>query len=175
MNIARRIIRGLPLVAAVAFAAVMVATAACDDGGDGDATATPPEGTEPGTTATTVAGDEDGEGALHLSLNEWSITDEDGGAIPSVPAGEVTFEAHNDGQTIHELVIIKTDTDPADLPVESGRVDEEAAGEEIGEIEEFAAGGIEVGTFNLEAGNYALICNIPAHYEQGMYAQLVVE
>ncbi len=115
------------------------------------------------------------EGVLHIELDEWTITGEEGGAIPSASAGASTFEVHNVGETVHELVIIRTDTDPASLPLDGTKVDEEAAGDLIGEVEEFAAGEVEIGDFNLAAGTYALICNIPAHYDQGMYAQLIVE
>jgi uncharacterized cupredoxin-like copper-binding protein len=54
-------------------------------------------------------------------------------------------------------------------------VDIEAAGELIGEIESIGAGDIEVLNVMLDAGNYALICNIAGHYEQGMHASFVVE
>lgn len=133
---------------------------------------------EKATTATpTEAADEtpDEMGALHISLTEWSITGEDGADIPSVPAGEVAFETHNDGEVPHELVIIKTDTDPATFPASGGKVDEEAVGELIGEVEDFPGGETETGTFGLQPGAYALICNVAGHYEQGMYAQLIVE
>jgi len=100
----------------------------------------------------------------------------DGAPVPAAQAGEVTFEVHNEGEVSHEFAIIKADTDSADLPVSGTAVDEEAAGELIGRVDQFAGGGeIEVHTFELEAGTYALICNIAGHYEQGMQAQLVVE
>lgn len=138
--------------------------AACGNGDDEETT--PPTEVEENGHA---------EGTVHLETDEWSILGEGGGAIEPVAAGEVTFEVHNIGEVPHEVVIIKTDTDPAELPVVESLVDEEAAGEVIGEIEEFPAGAIEVGSFDLEPGNYALICNIAGHYEQGMYARLVVE
>jgi uncharacterized cupredoxin-like copper-binding protein len=144
-----------------ALGAAGLGLAACGDDGNGDAEPTP-EATDEATT-------------VGISLNEWTITAEGGGAPPTVPAGEVSFEVHNAGQIPHELVIIKTDTDPAQFPVSGGKVDEEAVGELIGEVEEFPAGETETGTFGLQPGTYALICNIAAHHEQGMHAQLVVE
>jgi uncharacterized cupredoxin-like copper-binding protein len=54
-------------------------------------------------------------------------------------------------------------------------VDEDAVGELIGEVEDFPGGETETGTFGLQPGTYALICNVAGHYEQGMYAQLTVE
>ena len=131
--------------------------------------------TTPGPTAAgTAAGETETMSALKLNLNEWSITGEKGGAIPSVKAGEVTLEVHNDGQIPHELVVIKTNTDPANLPLDGEEVDEEAAGA-IGEVEPFPGGAVKDGTFSLQPGTYALICNIPGHYKQGMHAQLIVE
>jgi len=169
--------KSLALLVTVALAgAVMSAAIACSSDDNGDGNATPTEaGQTPSATSAETPNATDDAGALHIELNEWTITGEAGGPIPSAVAGNLTFEVHNEGETVHELVIIKTDTDPATLPVSSAKVDEEAAGELIGEVEEFVAGGIETGSFDLEAGTYALICNIPAHYEQGMYAQLIVE
>ncbi len=118
---------------------------------------------------------EHAEGAVHAELSEWSILTEEGGTDFAATAGDVTFEVHNEGDAPHELVVLRTDL-PADaLPVEGGLVDEAAEGiEEIGEVEEFPGGEIEIGTFHLEAGRYVLICNIAGHYQQGMFAELTV-
>lgn len=108
---------------------------------------------------------------VDVSLNEFSLT-------PSVAKGEagpVTFSADNEGKIPHELVIIKTDTAIDKLPVTNGKVDEDAAGETIGEIEEFQAGLTLAGTFDLAPGKYALICNIAGHYQSGMHAEFEVE
>ncbi len=175
--------RNLRLLAATGVAALAVALAvalaACGDDEEEEAAAPTATTAAEEPTATEAAGTtpEPGEEAttLPVELNEFSIAGEGGAALASVPAGEVTFEASNLGQIAHELVVIKTDTDPAQLPKSDGDADEDAAGQVIGEIEEFPAGEVETGTFVLEAGTYALICNIPDHYESGMYAQLTVE
>ncbi|MBI1885112.1 MAG: hypothetical protein HYS09_02155 [Chloroflexi bacterium] len=156
---------GMPLLLLpVALLALAMLAAACGGGGE--------EGAE-----------EEGEGeeeeffldpnapVVDVALDEWSVT-------PTVTAGEaggITFSATNNGGSDHELVIIKTDTPADELSVTGGKVDEEAAGEVIGEIEEFAAGETVAGTFDLAPGKYALICNIAAHYEQGMHAAFTVE
>jgi uncharacterized cupredoxin-like copper-binding protein len=129
------------------------------------ATQTAPAKTAPAAETETAA-------TLRVDVTEWSITGENGGPIPSVTAGELTFEVHNIGQIPHELVVIKTDTDPANLPLTDGDADETGS---IGEVEQFPAGQTETGSFNLQPGTYALICNIPAHYKQGMHALLTVE
>ena len=93
----------------------------------------------------------------------------------SVPAGEVTFVAENTGTEAHELVVLKTDLAADALPVAGGKVQEDAEGiEEIGEIEEFAAGGSETDSFGLEPGSYVLVCNVKGHYEDGMTTAFTV-
>ncbi len=109
-----------------------------------------------------------------------SIVDEETGAAAfTANAGEITFEVHNEGRRSHELVIIRTDLAADALPFTNDarfRVDEEAAGEKIGEIEEFRGGGaMEVGSFTLTPGRYVLICNLSTHYRRGMFAELTVE
>ncbi len=92
------------------------------------------------------------------------------------PAGTVTFEVTNDGTMEHEFVIVRSDAGLADLPVgEDGAVDE-AQVEVVGEIEEMAPGSTESASFDLEPGNYILICNlveemegeVHRHYQEGM-------
>ena len=164
-------IKGWLLLAGVLALGLAVGISlACGGGGKEETTA---------PTATTASSSGTPKGGEHaktipIVLTEWKITGEGGAAIPTIKAGEVTFEVHNEGQVPHEMVMIKSDTDPAALPKSGGDVDEEAAGA-IGEVEEFAGGKIETGTFTLEPGKYALICNIEGHYAQGMHAQLIVE
>jgi uncharacterized cupredoxin-like copper-binding protein len=90
----------------------------------------------------------------------------------------VTIDAPNDGQLEHELVLFKTNTDPANLPTASdGGVDEEkldkVAGE-VGEIADVEAGDSGSGKFDLTPGKYVMFCNLPGHYAQGMYGTLTV-
>jgi uncharacterized cupredoxin-like copper-binding protein len=123
-----------------------------------------------------------GGGTVDITLQEFSVLP----AQDSAPAGEVTFEATNDGpDDNHELVVIRTDLAAEELPTaEDGSVDEAGEGiEVIGEIEEFPPGETQSATFDLEAGNYVLICNvveehegeIEAHYSLGMRTGFTVE
>lgn len=105
-----------------------------------------------------------------VDLGDFFLTPE----ATTAEAGAVTFSASNQGDIPHELVIIKTDIPADQLPVASGKVDEDRAGEVIGEIEEFDPGLTIAGTFDLPPGSYALICNIPGHYEAGMHAEFTV-
>lgn len=120
-------------------------------------------------------GEEDAEQTVHISLTEWSIAGEPGHPISTIDTGKVTLEVHNDGKVLHELVIIKTDLAAGRLPVKEAKVDEDAAGEVIGEVEEFDAGKIETATFDLESGRYVFVCNIAGHYQQGMFAEVTVQ
>lgn len=111
------------------------------------------------------------DATVNVELNEWSVTPD----VSSVTAGDIDFVATNTGAIDHELVVLKTDLAADALPVADGKVDEHGAGvEEIGEIEEFAAGATESATFTLTPGSYVLICNIAGHYEAGMYTAFTV-
>jgi len=114
-------------------------------------------------------------GTVAVTLQEFAV-------LPSpstISAGDVTFEATNDGPADpHELVIIRTDLDPTALPTgDDGGVEETGDGiEVINEIEEFPVGETESLTVELDAGAYVLICNVveiedgetEAHYQLGM-------
>jgi iron uptake system component EfeO len=124
--------------------------------------------------ACTTGGDGDGEGTtIDVTLQEWAVVV----SASSAPAGEVTFAITNEGpEDIHEFVIFKTDLDVADLPTDQdGVVDETAEGiEVIDEVEDVEVGASAELTVTLEAGSYALVCNIydedegEAHYQMGM-------
>lgn len=98
-------------------------------------------------------------------------------------AGKLTFEAVNEGMSTHELVILRTDLSLTDLPRKKAKsqsgimteylVDEDDAQIEIvDEIEEFPSGTSQKKTVSLDPGRYVLFCNIPGHYDKGMYASL---
>jgi uncharacterized cupredoxin-like copper-binding protein len=124
-----------------------------------------------GASASSGAG---GEGTtIDVTLQEWAVVV----SGTSAPAGEVTFAITNEGpEDIHEFVIFKTDLDIAELPTdENGVVDEAGEGiEVIDEVEDVEVGDSAELTVTLEAGSYALVCNIydddegEAHYQMGM-------
>jgi len=111
---------------------------------------------------------------VDIALSDFKVQGQDG-AIPEAAAGDVTFQVRNGGATVHEFAVIKTDLDPADLPVSDTKVDEAAAGELIGRTPTITGGARESLTLALDPGNYVLLCNIPTHYELGMHARLVVQ
>jgi uncharacterized cupredoxin-like copper-binding protein len=114
-----------------------------------------------------------GGGTVDVTLQEFSVATDP----TSAEAGEVTFEATNDGpDDVHEFVVFKTDLSLTDLPTdENGAVVEDGEGLElIGEIEDVEVGETDSVTLDLDAGSYVLVCNIwdedeqEAHYQEGM-------
>ncbi len=100
----------------------------------------------------------------------------------SASSGEVTFNIKNDGPSVHEFVVLKTDLGPDQLPTtqENGATiaDEEAPGiEPIDEVEDIASGASADLKVDLQSGSYVLICNISTdggHYVQGMRTAFTV-
>lgn len=92
-------------------------------------------------------------------------------------AGKVTFNAKNDGATVHEFVVIKTDLAEDKLPTAGGIVDLNAAGvTKVAATGDIAVGATTPLTIdNLPAGTYVLICNKPAHYVAGMHTTIKVQ
>jgi uncharacterized cupredoxin-like copper-binding protein len=95
-------------------------------------------------------------------------------------AGEVTFSITNDGPSVHEFVVFRTDLAADQLPTtedENGIpiVDEEGEGvEHVDEVEDIAVNATQELKVTLTAGTYVVLCNLPAHYQQGMHATLTV-
>jgi uncharacterized cupredoxin-like copper-binding protein len=131
-----------------------------------------------GTTTETEAGaGEGGEGAtLEIKMGDYYFDPEDATA----KAGPTTIEAPNEGKMEHELVLFKSEMDPAKLPTDAnGEVDEEkldesSEAEEIGEIADVEPGDTKSEEFDLTPGKYVMFCNLPGHYAQGMYGTLTV-
>jgi uncharacterized cupredoxin-like copper-binding protein len=153
--------RRILIIGAAAFLAV--AATAC---GDGDETAN-------------GGGDGGGGTTVDVALQEFAVIP----AQDSAPAGTITFQVENTGpEDVHEFVVIKTDLAPDALPTdETGVVDEAGEGiEVIDEIEDIPVGETQSVTVELEAGSYALICNIfeeeeqEAHYTMGMRTAFTV-
>ncbi len=92
----------------------------------------------------------------------------------TAPAGKVTFVVTNSDTMTHEFVVLQTDTPAGAFPVtsfegESNRIDEDAAGTNVGETGDMEAGTSKLLTIDLSAGHYALLCNLPGHYAAGMH------
>ena len=123
-----------------------------------------------------------GSTSVSVGLQEFAIVP----SVASVPAGTVKFVAKNTGpDDVHEMVVLRTDLDPAALPVDKdGKADEEADGiTSIGETGDVAVGETKEVSFDLAPGKYVLICNIvqtepdgsiEAHYKVGMRTAFTV-
>ena len=108
-------------------------------------------------------------GEVASTVKDFSITLDP----TEVAAGQVKFTINNEGPSIHEFVVVRTDTAPGDLPVDGSLVSEDGI-DVIGEAEDIAPGATPDLVLTLEAGQYVIICNIEGHYAQGMNAGLTV-
>jgi len=89
----------------------------------------------------------------------------------TIPAGKVTFTVKNAGTMVHEFEVLKTTTPGADLKVTNGKADETG---NIGETGDMPAGSTKTLTLNLKAGHYVVLCNLPGHYQGGMWKNMTV-
>ncbi len=95
----------------------------------------------------------------------------------TVPAGTRTFEATNEGPSVHEFEILSVPNgvDADDLPVSDNVADTESGGlKQIDEVEDIAPSTTASLTSTLERGSYVVICNLPGHYAAGMHATFTV-
>lgn len=136
-----------------------------DDGTDDDTTTTAAQTT--GAAAPTA-------GAVEIKMGDYFFDPKDATA----KAGSATIDAPNVGKVEHELVLFKSDLDPASLPTApDGGVDEEKldqVGQEAGEIPDVEPGDSGSSKFDLTPGKYVMFCNVPGHYAKGMYGSVTV-
>ena len=104
-------------------------------------------------------------GTVDVTLSDFKIEL----SATSAPAGKVTFEVQNKGPAVHEFVVFRTDLKPDALPTDAtGDVAESDTFAPVDEIEDIAKDAHPKLTVDLAAGDYVLICNVAAHYRQGM-------
>jgi len=82
----------------------------------------------------------------------------------SAKRGAVSFSVKNTGKVAHELVVLKTKTPPAKLPVKSGKAVETGR---VGKVGPLKPGTSRTLNLTLKAGKYVLLCNLPGHYQAG--------
>lgn len=126
-----------------------------------------------------------GEAGLAVSLGDGAI-----GLEHAVAAsGRTVVEVVNEGSGEHELVAVRTDSAPADLPVGLSGVSVAAAGDlllgedhvatghehEPGTVLGLLPGESSAHQVALAPGHYVFFCQTPGHYEAGEYAGLTVE
>jgi uncharacterized cupredoxin-like copper-binding protein len=122
-----------------------------------------------------------GDSGIEVVLSEWIVEPDP----MSADAGDVTFDADNQGGEVHEFVVVRAKS-AADLPTdEDGSVveDELPSDALAGEIEDIEAGSTKSLTLELGAGDFVLFCNITevepsgeveSHFAEGMYSTFTV-
>jgi len=148
----------------LAAATVLVIGTACSDSGSSTASAA---ATQPSSAP--VATD------VGVNLNQWSVAP----TKTSLPAGQVTFAVTNEGTIPHEFVVLKTDTEAADVAIgkfegEPDRINEDTSGNNVGETGDLEPGATKSLTLDLKPGHYVFLCNLPAHYQSGMHVDVTV-
>jgi uncharacterized cupredoxin-like copper-binding protein len=151
-------------VAVIVILVVPVAVG-CGDNGDGRQAAAP---TATATVTQTTTDRSAASRALRIRMTEFAFDPNDAVA----KKGAVTITALNDGKVVHELVLLKTDADPAKLPKKGDKVDESTS---VGEIADVEPGSTKKTTLELASGKYVMVCALPGHYEGGMYGSMTVE
>ena len=118
----------------------------------------------PGTqTPVTVALGETDPNTMYIHLSRSSATQ-----------GPVSYLVTNEGAETHEFVVLATKTPAADFPIvsfegEANRIDEDAKGVvNVGETGDMDAGSTMMLSLDLDVGHYAVVCNLPGHYANGM-------
>jgi uncharacterized cupredoxin-like copper-binding protein len=154
---------------AVALIAMALIVAACSS----DTTTT----TTAADNATTAAAGS--TGAIAVTLADVDASTMLLTPTPSTaPAGEVTFEVTNGGNQEHEFVVLQSELALEDLPFDEAAdevLENDPAVTVIDEIESIMPGETKTLTVTLDAGTYALICNLEGHFRMGMASEFTVE
>ena len=132
---------------------------------------------------------------VNVTLADMGMTRMMGGTAPlgahmmlrispaTIPAGQISVVASNIGWRTHELVILRLAARAAAgqrVPSVDGKVAETGSLAEAshrcgsGTGDGITSGTVSWTTVTLPPGRYELICNLPNHYADGMYQQLVV-
>jgi uncharacterized cupredoxin-like copper-binding protein len=97
-------------------------------------------------------------------------------AAGAMHAGKVDLTIVNNGTVQHELLIFKSNRDPAAYPTDpAGDIKEEGAGVSlVSDGDNIDPGGSQTRAVDLTPGKYLFVCNIPGHFKQGMYELVIV-
>lgn len=115
-----------------------------------------------------------GPSKVNVTLDNYKIAlDKD-----TIPPGDVIFHITSVAtDQKHEFVIFKTDLAGDKMPRNAdNNVNEEGPGiTHITEAGDIGPGTSTDLTAKLEAGHYVLLCNLPGHYDQGMFVEFTVK
>ena len=157
-GLAATVALGIGLLAgSAAFAATVVTVTLWDKGSS----------TPMGTDMAYMAGS-----GMDMSKATMGVT----AAPATAKTGVVTFQVTNSSKdTIHEMIVMYLADPSKPLPYISAdnRVDEDKAGDK-GEVSELNPGASGTLTVFLKPGKYLLICNVPGHFEAGMWTEFEV-
>jgi uncharacterized cupredoxin-like copper-binding protein len=105
-------------------------------------------------------------GAPTITLTEWKVA-----VASTMRAGTFNLAIKNSGSTPHELLIFESKLDALAYPTQSsGGINEEGAGVAlVSDGANIDPGGSQKRTITLKPGRYLFVCNIPGHFQQGMY------
>jgi uncharacterized cupredoxin-like copper-binding protein len=125
-----------------------------------------------GTSAGMTSGLAMASSGAKMSMASFSVK-----AMPQhIKAGKVTFKVTNASKdTIHEMIVspVKDPSKPLPYDAANGKVNEDQAGH-LGEVSELDAGKSGELTLTLKPGTYILYCNIPGHFDGGMWTTVTV-
>jgi uncharacterized cupredoxin-like copper-binding protein len=123
-----------------------------------------PQGyTQPTNVITVVLGESD-PNTMYIRMSDAAATE-----------GPVSFIVTNEGTETHEFVVLQTDIPAAAFPIvsfegEKNRIDEDARGVvNAGETGDMEPGTTMMMTLDVSRGHYAIVCNLPGHYANGMH------
>jgi hypothetical protein len=125
-----------------------------------------------------VACNGSGPKEVEVRLKEWEVAT----SPVEVKSGRITFDVRNDGTRAHELIVVKEDLPPGELPlaaagVDKGRLNVRAV------MDPLAPGDSQQLATTLSPGKYVLLCNVidgaaptasASHYRNGMATSLLV-
>jgi uncharacterized cupredoxin-like copper-binding protein len=125
-----------------------------------------------GATATPAQGLSMGKPGMDMNMATFSVK-----ALPQrIKAGTVTFKVTNmSSDTIHEMILspVADPTKPLPFDQANSKVLEDTAGHlgEVSELDPHKTGAL---TVDLAPGTYVLYCNIPGHFDGGMWTTVTV-
>lgn len=105
-----------------------------------------------------------------VDMKDYSITL----STATVNAGVVKFGIRNSGGMPHQFDLIKTDLAADKLPIDTANAKAKEDGL-VKQILNIGPGKVTTASADLQAGHYAVICNVAGHYQLGMRADLTVQ
>jgi uncharacterized cupredoxin-like copper-binding protein len=110
-------------------------------------------------------------GGQTIVLSEWKVD-----IASPVKAGTTNFSITNNGTAPHELLVFKSNLEPAAYPTDSaGDITEDGPGVTlVSDGENIDPGGSQDRTVDLTPGTYLFVCNIAGHFKQGMFTVVTV-